>query len=335
MFPPASKVISLIVVGGLLAVGANAQAAAYGQCGGSGWTGATTCVTGYTCVYQNDWYYQCVPGTATTTTTSSKTTSTTTTTSTKTTTTTKTTTSTAPARTPTVYLAGDSTMAIAASGAALQGWGAVLNNYISLPVVDDAVGGTSSRSFTTLGYFQAMYNVVKSGDIVVIEFGHNDGGGVAGNPGKGVCGLDDLTTTCVDTDGSIVYTFVKYLYDAVNTFTSKGCIVIVSSQTPNNPYDGGTGPISTVAPRFVGYAQTVASLTGAYYIDHFNYLIEEYTALGATATNALYVTGDHTHNNPAGALISAQAFIRGVLCASTNPLKSYVTSTNVVPTSCL
>ncbi|KAG8969939.1 hypothetical protein FRC05_000790 [Tulasnella sp. 425] len=35
--------------------------AGYGQCGGQGWTGGTVCVSGYTCVYQNDWYSQCVP----------------------------------------------------------------------------------------------------------------------------------------------------------------------------------------------------------------------------------------------------------------------------------
>jgi xyloglucan-specific endo-beta-1,4-glucanase len=38
------------------------QASAYGQCGGQGWSGATTCVSGYTCVYSNDYYSQCQPG---------------------------------------------------------------------------------------------------------------------------------------------------------------------------------------------------------------------------------------------------------------------------------
>ncbi|KIO31155.1 carbohydrate-binding module family 1 protein [Tulasnella calospora MUT 4182] len=34
--------------------------AAYGQCGGIGYTGPTTCVSGWTCVYSNDYYSQCV-----------------------------------------------------------------------------------------------------------------------------------------------------------------------------------------------------------------------------------------------------------------------------------
>ncbi|KAF8206367.1 glycoside hydrolase superfamily [Mycena galopus ATCC 62051] len=42
----------------------------YGQCGGQTYTGSTTCAAGSTCVYNNAYYSQCLPGTATTTTTS-------------------------------------------------------------------------------------------------------------------------------------------------------------------------------------------------------------------------------------------------------------------------
>jgi hypothetical protein len=35
--------------------------------GGIGWSGATTCVNGYTCTFSNDYYSQCVPGSAGTT----------------------------------------------------------------------------------------------------------------------------------------------------------------------------------------------------------------------------------------------------------------------------
>lgn len=58
-----------------LATGALAQTGAYGQCGGIGFTGSTSCVSGYVCTYENDYYSQCVPGTATTTTAATSTTS--------------------------------------------------------------------------------------------------------------------------------------------------------------------------------------------------------------------------------------------------------------------
>ncbi|KAJ8490179.1 hypothetical protein ONZ45_g1964 [Pleurotus djamor] len=34
----------------------------YGQCGGSNWTGETSCESGSSCVFQNEWYSQCLPG---------------------------------------------------------------------------------------------------------------------------------------------------------------------------------------------------------------------------------------------------------------------------------
>ncbi|KAI0663646.1 acetyl xylan esterase [Cubamyces menziesii] len=41
---------------------AAAQSPVWGQCGGIGWTGPTTCAAGSTCVKQNDYYSQCLPG---------------------------------------------------------------------------------------------------------------------------------------------------------------------------------------------------------------------------------------------------------------------------------
>ncbi|UQC76718.1 pectin lyase [Colletotrichum lupini] len=39
-------------------------AQAWSQCGGSGWRGATTCAAGTSCVFQNEWYSQCVSSAA-------------------------------------------------------------------------------------------------------------------------------------------------------------------------------------------------------------------------------------------------------------------------------
>ncbi|TFK75440.1 hypothetical protein BDN72DRAFT_885876 [Pluteus cervinus] len=49
----------------ILAIGVKAQSPAYGQCGGQGWAGPTTCVSGYTCTFSNQWYSQCLPGSST------------------------------------------------------------------------------------------------------------------------------------------------------------------------------------------------------------------------------------------------------------------------------
>ncbi|KAF5620370.1 endoglucanase [Fusarium sp. NRRL 25303] len=51
-----------------------AQNAAWAQCGGNNWTGSKTCVSGYKCTVVNEWYSQCIPGTAEQPTTTLKTT---------------------------------------------------------------------------------------------------------------------------------------------------------------------------------------------------------------------------------------------------------------------
>lgn len=59
------SVLSVLTVA--LASGAglvSAQQTAYGQCGGTGWTGPTSCVSGYVCDTGNQYYRQCVPGSA-------------------------------------------------------------------------------------------------------------------------------------------------------------------------------------------------------------------------------------------------------------------------------
>ncbi|CZT43567.1 uncharacterized protein RSE6_03629 [Rhynchosporium secalis] len=50
-----------LLVGLSVVTAATAQTAAWGRCGGKGYEGATTCVSGYSCVFSNDWYSQCQP----------------------------------------------------------------------------------------------------------------------------------------------------------------------------------------------------------------------------------------------------------------------------------
>ncbi|KAA8906644.1 endoglucanase [Sphaerosporella brunnea] len=75
------SVLSLALAVAALPALINAQQSAWGQCGGNNWNGATSCVSGYYCSKLNDYYSQCIPGTASTTTTTSGVPTTTTTTS--------------------------------------------------------------------------------------------------------------------------------------------------------------------------------------------------------------------------------------------------------------
>ncbi|KAL2061002.1 hypothetical protein VTL71DRAFT_9054 [Oculimacula yallundae] len=61
-----------ILVGLSVVTAVSAQSGAYGQCGGKDWKGATTCVSGYVCTFSNEYYSQCIPGTAAITTSTTK-----------------------------------------------------------------------------------------------------------------------------------------------------------------------------------------------------------------------------------------------------------------------
>lgn len=80
------------------------------------------------------------------------------------------------------------------------GWGQYLAQYLTLPVDNDAIAGTSARSYTDAGNFTSIINGVQSGDFVIIEFGHNDGSAGAIDNGREDATGDgyNATTTVVE-----------------------------------------------------------------------------------------------------------------------------------------
>ncbi|KAF1977238.1 SGNH hydrolase [Bimuria novae-zelandiae CBS 107.79] len=234
--------------------------------------------------------------------------------------------------TPTIYLAGDSTMANkGANDGATDGWGQYLSKYVTAPVVNKAVGGRSARSYTNEGRFTDIANLIKSGDIVVIEFGHNDGGSptTATDNGRSDCPGTGEETCKSGKDGSTVYTFGHYVKAAAKTYIAKGATVVVGSQTPNNAWEGGV--FSTAAPKFVAYAAQAGKEigTGATFVDHFQAVLNAYKKLGNAKTNAFF-PNDHTHTSPAGADLVAQAFAQAieVKLNGTTPIVPYLRSGN-------
>jgi rhamnogalacturonan acetylesterase len=103
--------------------------------------------------------------------------------------------------------------------------------------------------------------------------------------------------------------------------------VIISSQTPNNAWEGGK--FNSAPSRFVAYAAAAAKNVGngASFVDHFQATVQMYAKLGNQRVNALYPK-DHTHTSPEGGDLVAQAFVQAVGrdYNGTTPLKSYVKS---------
>ncbi len=85
-----------------------------------------------------------------------------------------------PAGDTTIYVVGDSTAChyadTADAGLYIKrtGYGDKLGDYINANIVNLALSGRSSKSYTTDPEYQTLMNSVKAGDFVLIGFGHND-----------------------------------------------------------------------------------------------------------------------------------------------------------------
>tara|TARA_R110002003_G_scaffold121_29_gene10901 strand:+ start:12523 stop:13248 length:726 start_codon:yes stop_codon:yes gene_type:complete len=219
-----------------------------------------------------------------------------------------------------------------------SGWGVFFPYSVSLTVVNKAIGGRSARSYTREGRFKEIIDLVKANDIVIIEFGHNDGGSLSTDNGRSDCpgaGSETCQTT-YDGVAETVHTFPWYLTEAGKAIIAKGGKVIMSSQTPNNPWESGSF-VYTDGGRFVGYARDVATALGsnAMFVDHGAYTANYFKSIGKAATDALFPQ-DHTHTSPAGADVVAKTFVKGLQCGGGGFLNGFVkNATASIPGTCL
>lgn len=84
----------------------------------------------------------------------------------------------------TIFIIGDSTAANKKDiNGQERGWGMALQGFFTenIRVDNHALNGRSSRSFILEGHWQKVYDAMKPGDYLVIQFGHNDEKGHVGD----------------------------------------------------------------------------------------------------------------------------------------------------------
>src|SRR5437867_5693003 len=143
---------------------------------------------------------------------------------------------------PTLWLVGDSTVrnGSGVGGNNLWGWGDRIEKYFDtsrINVVNRARGGRSSRTFQTEGLWDEVLADAKSGDFVIIQMGHNDGGPLAGdNRERGSLRgigdeLQEVTLTLPPRKGQheTVHTYGWYMRKYVADARAKAMAVIICS----------------------------------------------------------------------------------------------------------
>jgi rhamnogalacturonan acetylesterase len=222
---------------------------------------------------------------------------------------------------PTLIIAGDSTASTGDPDH--RGWAAVLADFFDkskLNVINRAVGGRSFRTFYGEGKWKQIVDALKPGDFVVIEFGHNDGGGPRAAKGRGdVPGTGDDTVDVTKPDGSTetVHSFGWYLRTFIRDVKAKGATPIVSTATVRNAWTGDH--VERAMGKVQEWDKQVAAEEKALVIDHTTLAADLYEKLGQAAV-AKYFNPDRTHMTTEGALVSAQTFIAGLKAVPNMPL---------------
>jgi polygalacturonase/lysophospholipase L1-like esterase len=222
-----------------------------------------------------------------------------------------------------VWLIGDSTVAdyslekdYQTKRYPIMGWGQVFQSFMSSDsltlirslvrsdsvVVDDrARGGRSTRSFFEEGRWREVLRQLSPGDIVLIQFGHND---ASVNKGERFTSLPG---------------YMEFLRLYVSQSREKGAVPILVTPVARN-YPWKDGMLGNTHGDYPAAMQKVAEETGAYMIDLNALSREFFSQKGHDYVTVTYFmnlppglykaypegSSDNTHFQPAGASAVAQ-----------------------------
>jgi lysophospholipase L1-like esterase len=218
---------------------------------------------------------------------------------------------------PSLILIGDSTVRNGrGDGVDGQwGWGDPLAAYFDparINVVNRAVGGTGSRSFLS-SYWDLALPMIKPGDVVIMQFGHNDNG--ARGPLRGIGEETELR------GAETIHTYGWYLRRYISDIRAKGATPIVCSLVPRNIWEGGK--IARPRDSHADWARDVAQAEGVGFLDLHERIAQRYDPMGEEAVTALFAD-KRTHTGRAGAEMSAAIVVSALRALPQNPVAKYL-----------
>jgi rhamnogalacturonan acetylesterase len=233
---------------------------------------------------------------------------------------------------PTLFIVGDST---ARNGAAL-GWGdhlAALFDTTRINVANRAVAGRSSRTYYNEGKWAAVLAEMKAGDFVLIQMGHNDGGGVPTADPKSRGSYKGIGEETVElpiakpyTVGPLVgqttetvHSYGWYLRRYIADTRAKGATPILLTLTTRNIWEDGK------VERDMGYREFETQIGAAEHVplaDMATLEADYLQNLGPEKTALLFPI-DHTHTSAEGATLNA-GFVAESLREIRSPVAAYL-----------
>lgn len=216
---------------------------------------------------------------------------------------------------PTLYIIGDST--VRNTGVNQMGWGSCMGDFLDttqLQIINRAMAGRSTRTFIKEGRWDSVLSMLKAGDYIMMQFGHNEGSvpdtSKAGYRGV-LKGTGEETKSLVWPDGKpeTVHTYGWYLRKFVREAKAKGAVPIICSMIPRNEFRDGK--VLRANNDYGKWASEIAQQENVFFIDLNKITADKYDAMGSDEVKKFF-PGDHTHTNEAGAKVNAASVAQGV-----------------------
>ncbi len=209
-----------------------------------------------------------------------------------------------------------------------DGWVPYIEKYFAdqITVLNMAQEGKSSKSYVDTDQYKAIFANISEGDYLLIQFGPDD--------------IDENNkanytnpTGDKDTEGSFQY----YLYNYyIKPALDKKAIPIIISPCAVAEFD--SNGVSNVYSEYIEAIKTVATESGAYYINLNDVLAEKYNSLGEDNANlyhAVYKDLNLGKNgfdvyelNKSGAINTAKTVLKQIGFSSAT-LKDYINTSNL------
>lgn len=218
---------------------------------------------------------------------------------------------------PTIYLAGDSTGKNADKDEdGMWGWGSQAGTIFDsskCTFINCAKAGRSTRTFLEEGRWDEIYNSLKPGDYVLIQFGHNDISGIDKPKERGVIATADDTCHVykMESDGryEVIYSFGWYLKKFIEDVLEKGATPILLSLTPRNEWPGGK--VERRNDSYGCWYRQVVEETGVEFVDIHNITADALDEMGREKAAGMF-NHDHTHTSLAGARLNCESLAKGL-----------------------
>ena len=218
---------------------------------------------------------------------------------------------------PVVFITGDSTVKNEDSNPdGMWGWGSqayTVFDQKKITCVNCAKAGRSTRTYLNEGRWDKVYNSLKNGDYVLIQFGHNDIGPIDKQKMRGTIACTKDTSHVYKLEGSgqyeVVYSFGWYLKKFIQDVREKGATPILVSLTPRNEWPGGK--IERRNDTYGKWYREVVAETGVEFVDVHNISADYLDRKGQKKAKAYY-NHDHTHTSFKGAQLNAKSVAKGL-----------------------